>query len=117
MAGIIGRMDDGDLLVELCGKSFPMSKMNDVQFADWVRLCVGLRPLSCGDDSRGRRNGKTKVNEVDSEPENTTADEPEENDDVVEAATEVKTEAAFTMEDREVVIAGRLQVMAVKVYR
>lgn len=55
MAGIIGR-ENNDLILELGGCEVLMSQMDDTQFADWVRLCVGLRPLSCGDDSRGRRN-------------------------------------------------------------
>lgn len=57
MAGIIGKCSKkNDLIIELAGQEIYMSQMDDLQFADWVRICMGLRPLSCGDDSRGRRN-------------------------------------------------------------
>ena len=59
MAHILG-VAGKDLLLEISGEVVPDSKLSDVQFGDFIRCCLGLRPLTCDDDSRGRRGASTK---------------------------------------------------------
>ena len=59
MAHILG-VAGKDLLLEISGEVVPDSKLSDVQFGDFIRCCLGLRPLTCDDDARGRRGASTK---------------------------------------------------------
>ena len=117
MAHILG-VAGKDLLLEISGEVVPDSKLSDVQFGDFIRVCLGLRPLTCDDDSRGRRGASTKkgrravaLAEVSHEPVvRPSAPEP------LRVREEPRTVPVKRWDGKNLVATGETQTIMVKVF-
>jgi len=116
MAHILG-VAGKDLLLEISGEVVPDSKLSDVQFGDFIRVCLGLRPLTCDDDSRGRRGASTKkgrriaLAEVAHEPVvRPAAPEP------LRVREEPRTVPVKRWDGKDFILTGETQTIMVKVF-
>ena len=117
MAHILG-VAAGELLLEISGEVVPDSKLSDVQFGDFIRVCLGLRPLTCDDDARGRRGASTKkgrravaLAEVSHEPVvRPVAPEP------LRVREEPRTVPVKRWDGKNLVATGETQTIMVKVF-
>ena len=116
MAHILG-VAGKDLLLEISGEVVPDSKLSDVQFGDFIRCCLGLRPLTCDDDSRGRRGASTKKSrrvalaEVAHEPVvRPAAPEP------LRVREEPRTVPMKRWDGKDFILTGETQTIMVKVF-
>jgi len=91
-----------DLLVEINGRVFPDSALDNFQFGEFIRACLGYKTLS-DEDSRGRKN-KYPKEQVQEEIKPTVA------------AT-VAADLVFYIEEKEVVVDGKKQILPVKIYK
>lgn len=116
MAHILG-VAGGELLLEVAGEIVPDSKLSDVQFGDFIRVCLGLRPLTCDDDARGRRGASTKKSrrvalaEVAHEPV-VAVSEPE----PLRVREEPRTVPVKRWDGKNLVLTGEETVVMVKVF-
>jgi hypothetical protein len=117
MAHILG-VAAGELLLEISGEVVPDSKLSDVQFGDFIRCCLGLRPLTCDDDARGRRGASTKkgrravaLAEVSHEPVvRPVAPEP------LRVREEPRTVPMKRWDGKDFILTGETQTIMVKVF-
>lgn len=117
MAHILG-VAGKDLLLEISGEVVPDSKLSDVQFGDFIRCCLGLRPLTCDDDARGRRGASTKkgrravaLAEVSHEPVvRPAAPEP------LRVREEPRTVPMKRWDGKDFILTGETQTIMVKVF-
>ena len=117
MAHILG-VAAGELLLEISGEVVPDSKLSDVQFGDFIRCCLGLRPLTCDDDARGRRGASTKKSrravalaEVSHEPVvRPAAPEP------LRVREEPRTVPMKRWDGKDFILTGETQTIMVKVF-
>ena len=116
MAHILG-VAKGELLLEISGEVVPDSKLSNVQFGDFIRVCLGLRPLTCDDDSRGRRGASTKKSrrvalaEVSHEPVvRPAAPEP------LRVREEPRTVPVKRWDGKDFILTGETQTIMVKVF-
>lgn len=119
MAHILG-VAGGELLLEISGEVVPDSKLSDVQFGDFIRVCLGLRPLTCDDDARGRRGASTKrsrraeavaLTEVAHEPV-VAVSEPE----PLRVREEPRTVPVKRWDGKNLIPTGEMQTVMVKVF-
>lgn len=117
MAHILG-VAGKDLLLEISGEVVPDSKLSDVQFGDFIRCCLGLRPLTCDDDARGRRGASTKkgrravaLAEVAHEPV-VAVSEPE----PLRVREEARTVPVKRWDGKDFILTGETQTIMVKVF-
>jgi hypothetical protein len=101
--GVVGIVEDNNLVCEVGSKRFYDGEVDNLQFGEFIRGCLGFSLSS--EDSRGRKSHHLVEKDEEAEKPIATA-EPYKEKDLI-----------FDTEEKEVIVDGKKQTFPVKIYR